>query len=73
MNVKVKRFILVMASLFTLSMVLAGMDFYPNFISAYDFGKATGIHFKQVIKTFGVMTFLWIVLLPKMRGALPKG
>ncbi len=72
-QMQIRSFTLVMVSLFGLSLIHAISNTYPNFNSAFELGKTTGLMFQRMIKILGMVGFIFLGLQSFKRNILLKG
>ena len=57
-NSKISRLVSVVFALFILSFIYSLVDNYPNYNSAFDFGRSTGEMFGHLLKILGTIVLL---------------
>ncbi|RZT95737.1 hypothetical protein EV201_0362 [Ancylomarina subtilis] len=57
-NSKISRLVSVVFALFILSFIYSLVDNYPNYNSAFDFGRSTGAMFGHLLKILGTIVLL---------------
>lgn len=57
-NNRISRLITVVIAIFILSFLYSLIDNYPNYNSAFDFGKSTGEMFGHMLKILGMIVLM---------------